>query len=290
MKTVRTIPDLRAALKAGPRPVGLVPTMGALHDGHLSLIERAAAENDQVVVSIFVNPSQFNEATDFERYPRAERRDAELAAAAGATLLFAPQPDEIYPPGFSTSVQVTGPLTDSLEGAHRGAAHFHGVTTVVTKLLNMVAPDAAYFGQKDAQQALVIRRLVADLNLDVRIEILPTVREPSGLALSSRNEHLSEAERERAHALIAALETAREAAKRSTDPADIRAAALDSLQQSDVELEYFELVDPDDFSAVSRFNGSGALAAIAARVGETRLIDNLLISPSGEPEDQPKDS
>ncbi|MCW3017890.1 MAG: pantoate--beta-alanine ligase, partial [Solirubrobacterales bacterium] len=203
MNSVRTVAELRAALapaRREGRTIGLVPTMGALHDGHLSLVTRARAQCDLVVVSLFVNPAQFNERADLERYPRDERRDAELAVAAGADVLFAPSVEEVYPTGFSTTVEVLG-VTERLEGAARGAAHFRGVSTVVTKLLCMALPDVAYFGQKDAQQVVVIRRLARDLNLPVRIEALPTVREHDGLAMSSRNALLSGDERARALAL-----------------------------------------------------------------------------------------
>ncbi len=187
--------------------------MGALHEGHLSLIRRAREQCDVVVVSLFVNPAQFNEGSDLERYPRSERHDAGLAAEAGADLLFAPSVEEVYPPGFATAVEVLG-LTDRLEGAARGSSHFRGVTTVVTKLLCMTMPDTLYLGQKDAQQVVVIRRLVADLNLPVQIEALPTVREDDGLALSSRNALLDPAARARALALHAALRAAGELAAR----------------------------------------------------------------------------
>ena len=170
MRTLRTVPGLRTALRPArraDRAIGLVPTMGALHEGHLSLIRAAREQTHEVVVSLFVNPSQFDDADDLAAYPRDEERDAALAAEAGADILFAPPPEIMYPPGFSTEVRVGGPLTETLEGAHRGPEHFHGVTTVVTKLLNMVQPDVAFFGQKDAQQALVIRKLVRDLDMDV---------------------------------------------------------------------------------------------------------------------------
>ena len=208
MRTVRTIAELRAAVCAArrsARTIGLVPTMGYLHDGHISLIHAARQAADEVIVSLFVNPTQFNEAADLAAYPRDEERDAALAAEAGADLLFAPPLEEVYPPGFATQVRVGGPLTETLEGVHRGAEHFHGVTTVVTKLLNMTTPDIAFFGQKDAQQALVIRRLVTDLDLPVRIEVLPTVREEDGLALSSRNVRLRGDDRRRALALFDVL-------------------------------------------------------------------------------------
>ena len=210
MKTVRTIADVRAELRPARRAerlIGLVPTMGALHEGHLSLIGHARATCEVVVVSLFVNPAQFNAAGDLAAYPRDEDRDAALAAEAGADLLFAPALHEVYPPGFGTTVHVSR-LTETLEGEHRGVSHFDGVTTVVTKLLNMVGPDVAFFGQKDAQQALVVRALVRDLDLPVRIDVCPTVREADGLALSSRNVHLHGADRERALALHDALAAA----------------------------------------------------------------------------------
>jgi pantoate--beta-alanine ligase len=279
MRTVRTVSDLRAALD-GPRragrSIGLVPTMGALHDGHLSLIRSARGENDVVVVSLFVNPAQFNEASDLDAYPRDEARDAREAQAAGAALLFAPPVAEVYPPGFATTVRVAG-LTEHLEGEHRGTGHFEGVATVVCKLLNMAQPDAAYFGQKDAQQAAVIRRLVRDLDIPVRIAVCPTVREPDGLALSSRNVHLKGADRERALALSKALEAAAEAVERGErDPAAVAAAGRAAMARLGVEPEYLALVSPDDLLPVPRINGS-VLVAVAARVGSTRLIDNTIL-------------
>jgi pantoate--beta-alanine ligase len=281
----RPVAELRAALAPARRAghtVGLVPTMGALHAGHTSLIERARAECDVVVVSLFVNPSQFEERSDLERYPRDEQYDRELAGRAGADILFAPSVEEVYPAGFATAVEVLG-LTDKLEGAVRGASHFRGVTTVVTKLLNMVAPDAAYFGQKDAQQAIVIRRLVADLNLPVRIETCPTVREPDGLALSSRNARLSPEQRERAVALVRGLEAAREAASTGERSAEaLLARGRAAMAERGVEggrVEYFALVDPATLEPVERLRRP-ALLAVAARIGETRLIDNFVLDPA----------
>src|SRR5712691_12020436 len=207
MITLRTVADVRAAVSQARRArasIGLVPTMGAFHDGHLSLMRRAREQCDRVVVSLFVNPTQFNEQADLDRYPRDELRDAVLAAEAGVDFLFAPPVEQVYPPGFATTVSVAG-VTESLEGAHRGPGHFDGVATVVTKLFNIVSPDVAYFGQKDAQQVVVIRQLVRDLDMPVRIEVCPIVREPDGLALSSRNVLLSGAERARATALHRAL-------------------------------------------------------------------------------------
>jgi pantoate--beta-alanine ligase len=279
MKTVRTVADLRAALAEVPRTVGLVPTMGALHEGHLSLLRAARAESKTLLMSLFVNPAQFDEQGDLASYPRDEDRDAELAAAEGVDVLFAPPDEEVYPPGFSTRVEVTGPLAEELEGdpAQRGPGHFAGVATVVTKLFNMVRPDAAYFGQKDAQQALVIRRLVRDLDIPVRIEVLPTVRDADGLALSSRNSRLDPVERERALALSKALEAAEHAvAAGQRDRAAVLAAARAQLDSAAVTPEYLELRSAHDLSPAERVNGA-TLLAVAARVGPARLIDNTIL-------------
>jgi pantoate--beta-alanine ligase len=282
MRTVRAVADLRAALapaRRARRTIALVPTMGALHEGHLSLIARAREACDLVVVSLFVNPAQFNERVDLERYPRSEERDADLAAAAGAEVLFAPTVEEVYPPGFATSVEVLG-LTDRLEGAARGAEHFRGVTTVVTKLLGMAMPDIAYFGQKDAQQLAVIRRLVSDLNLPVAIETCPTVREPDGLAMSSRNALLSEQERSRALALPAALDAASElAAAGERFAGALLKAAREAMLVLEVAPEYVVLVDPDTLEELDTLAGE-SLLAVAARIGEIRLIDNAVLQPA----------
>ncbi len=256
--------------------------MGALHEGHLSLIAAAQAQCDVVVMSLFVNPTQFNEPTDLDRYPRQEHTDSLLAEQAGVDLLFAPSQEEIYPAGFSTYVEVLG-LTDRLEGAVRGSAHFRGVTTVVAKLLNMVAPDTAYFGQKDAQQVVVIRRLVADLNLPVRIVACPTVREPDGLAMSSRNAHLSAEERACALALHVALAAAGAAVSSGERVADaLVGAAREAMGGFDVEPEYLALVDPNTLEPIAHLD-EPALLALAARVGSTRLIDNMTLYPAVHP-------
>ena len=285
MRTVRTVAELRSALAPARREglrIGLVPTMGALHEGHLSLVRTARERCDVVVVSLFVNPSQFNESSDLERYPRREARDADLGERAGADLLFVPSVEEVYPAGFATSVEVLG-LTERLEGAVRGSEHFRGVATVVTKLLNMVQPEVAFFGQKDAQQVAVIRRLAADLNIPVRIEALPTVREPDGLAMSSRNALLDADGRGRALALSAALSAARElAAAGETSAAALRRAALDAMRPLQVEPEYLVLVDPESLEPVSVL-ASEALLAVAARIGEVRLIDNEILRPVAGP-------
>ncbi|HEX5980505.1 MAG TPA: pantoate--beta-alanine ligase [Thermoleophilaceae bacterium] len=278
---MRTVSELRQALaperRAG-RSIGLVPTMGAFHGGHLSLIRRAREQTDIVVVSLFVNPTQFGPSEDLTAYPRDEARDAELAAAERVDLLFAPPAEEVYPDGFATTVTVSG-LTAILEGApeHRGTEHFAGVTTVVTKLLNMAAPDVAYFGQKDAQQALVVRRLVRDLDMPVRIEVCPTIRDGDGLALSSRNVYLSAAERRRALGLSRALRAAEAAV--DSGQIDARAvlhAARGELDAHSIEPEYLELRSATDLSPVERVNGS-TLLAVAAQVGRARLIDNTIL-------------
>jgi pantoate--beta-alanine ligase len=281
MRVIRTVRELRDALapeRVTGRSIGLVPTMGSFHDGHLSLVRRAREACDVVVVSLFVNPAQFGPTEDLASYPRDEARDRALAEAEGVDVLFAPPVDEVYPDGFDTTVTVGG-LTSVLEGdpARRGPGHFAGVATVVTKLFNMVGPDVAYFGQKDAQQALVIRKLVRDLDIPVRIEVLPIVRDPDGLALSSRNAYLSADERERALALSRALRAAEEAVAGGTVEADaVLAAARAKLDEAGIEPEYLELRSVGDLSEVERVNGS-TLLAVAARVGRARLIDNAIL-------------
>jgi pantoate--beta-alanine ligase len=239
-------------------------------------VRRAREECDEVVVSLFVNPTQFDESADLDAYPRDEQRDAALAADLGVDYLFAPPAEEIYPPGFATTISVGG-ISEPLEGAQRGAAHFDGVATVVTKLLNVVGPDVAYFGQKDAQQALVIRRVVADLDLETRIEVCPTVREPDGLALSSRNVRLTGHDRERALALHRALTAAETTVARGErDAAVVGAAARAAMDAFGVDPEYLAVVDANTLAPVAAINGE-TLVAIAARVGGTRLIDNTII-------------
>jgi pantoate--beta-alanine ligase len=273
--TIRTKAELRE-WRRGRENVGLVPTMGAFHAGHHALIRAAREASDHVVVSLFVNPAQFDEAADLAAYPRDEGRDAAEAAGLGADVLFAPGADEMYPPGFATSVGVAG-LSGVLEGAERGAAHFAGVCTVVTKLFTIVAPDVAYFGQKDAQQVAVLTRMVRDLDLPVRIAVIPTVREPDGLAMSSRNRHLGAAERERAVALSEGLRAAHDAIGAGERAAGaLREAATRAMAAYGVEPDYVALVDPDSFQPIDTVNGR-VLVAVAARLGEIRLIDNALI-------------
>jgi pantoate--beta-alanine ligase len=279
VRTLRTIAAVRAhvaAARAAGRSIALVPTMGAFHDGHLALIGAARERCDEVIVSLFVNPAQFDEAGDLAAYPRDEARDADLAAQTGADVLFVPDAAEVYPPGFATAVTVGG-LGEVLEGAARGAGHFAGVCTIVTKLLNMVTPDVAFFGAKDAQQVAIVRRMVADLDLPVRIDVVPTVRDGDGVAMSSRNGRLDPAERERARALSEALGAAgRAAARGERDPDALRAAAERAFAARDVIPEYVAVVDPDSFRAVAEPDGR-VLMAVAARIGRTRLIDNAIL-------------
>jgi pantoate--beta-alanine ligase len=281
VRTVRNVGELSDALgperRAG-RSVGLVPTMGFFHDGHLSLMRRARETCDVVVVSLFVNPAQFGPGEDLEGYPRDEQRDLALARDEGVDLVFTPAVEDVYPAGFATTVEV-GALTGTLEGdpRQRGREHFRGVTTIVTKLFNMVGPDVAFFGQKDAQQTLVIRKLVRDLDLPVRIEVCPTVRDPDGLALSSRNGYLSPEDRERAVALSRALSAAEaRVARGEVDAGPVLAAARAVLDAAGIEPDYLELRSTTDLSPVERVNGS-TLLAVAARVGRARLIDNTIL-------------
>jgi|SRR5881394_510205 len=282
VKFVRAKDELRALLataRLAGRSIGLVPTMGSLHEGHLSLLRAARAECDLVVMSLFVNPAQFGPGEDLDHYPRDEERDAELAGEAGVDLIYTPPVEEVYPEGFSTSVEVGG-LTEVLCGdpARRGAEHFRGVTTVVAKLLNIVQPNVAYFGQKDAQQLAVICRMVSDLDIPVRIEALPIVREADGLAMSSRNAYLSEADRERATALSRALRAVERAAGEDSLAASIEAGRR-VLEEAGIEAEYLEARDVENLEPVAELNGRPVLVALAAHVGGARLIDNVLIRP-----------
>lgn len=283
MKIVRTVSETRAALVQARRrgsKIGLVPTMGAFHEGHLSLMRRARAECELVVVSLFINPAQFNDPADLQAYPRDERLDATLAAEAGVDLLFVPAAQEIYPAGFAARVSV-GPVGETLEGEHRGPEHFDAVSTVVLKLLNIVRPDAVYFGQKDAQQTAVVKRLVRDLDVPVSVEVSPTVRAPDGLALSSRNARLSPSERVRATALYRALLAAEQAiASGERDPGAAARAGRSELRSSGIEPDYFELVDPQTFAPVRALRGD-VLAVVAASLQGARLIDNLVIHVPG---------
>lgn len=276
MRIVRDVAAVRAAV-AGSGRVGLVPTMGAFHEGHLSLIRAARATCDVVVVWLFVNPTQFNEAADLAGYPRDEETDAALAAGCGADILFAPDVEAVYPAGFATTVTVSG-VADVLEGAHR-PGHFAGVATVVAKMLNMVGPDVAFFGAKDAQQVAVVKRMVADLDIPTRIEVLPIIREADGLAMSSRNVRLDPDERRRALALNRGLVAAGAAvALGERDAAALARRVEDELAEADIVAEYVAVVDPASFVPVDTVVGP-ILIALAARVGSTRLIDNIEVAP-----------
>lgn len=281
MKTVRTVNALREAVagaRAHSERVGLVPTMGAFHDGHLSLMRRARERCGCVLVSLFVNPTQFNERTDLDRYPRDEARDAALAESVGVDLLFAPPVEEVYPAGFATTVEVSG-VSEPLEGAMRGPAHFRGVATVVAKLFNMAQPDEAFFGQKDAQQALLIRRMARDLNFPVHIEVCPTIREQDGLAMSSRNALLDAESRRRATALSRALFAAERAVAEGEHDADrALAAARAVLAAEGIEPEYLAAVSTDTLAPVATITGE-TLIPLAAWLGSVRLIDNVVVRP-----------
>jgi pantoate--beta-alanine ligase len=284
VRIVRTNQEMRAVRREARGTVGLVPTMGAFHGGHHSLIRAARERCDVVVVSLFVNPAQFEEAGDLAAYPRDESRDAAEATELGVDVLYAPSVEEVYPPGFATSVRVAG-LSDVLEGAERGPGHFAGVCTVVTKLINVVQPDVAFFGQKDAQQVAVLRRMVRDLDLPVELAVLPTVREPDGLALSSRNVRLDPDERRSALALSRALRAAEAAVAAGEREADAVTGAARAAMDG-IEPEYLALVDPDSFEPITTVDGR-VLVAVAARIGATRLIDNTIIHPAATPERAP---
>jgi pantoate--beta-alanine ligase len=277
MRLLRTRGEVResvAAARAENLSVGFVPTMGAFHDGHLALMREAKRRAGFVVVSLFVNPMQFNDPGDLARYPRDEARDGAAAAEAGVDVLFAPDPAELYPPGFATAVSVES-LSEPLEGASRGPGHFRGVATVVAKLLNIVRPDYAFFGQKDAQQALIVERMACDLDFETEIVVCPTVREPDGLAMSSRNALLPPGERPRAAALSQALFAVEQAVRSGVrDPEAALEAGRAVLLDAGLIPEYFAIVDAVSLQAPDILRGE-LLVVIAAKVGGVRLIDNL---------------
>jgi pantoate--beta-alanine ligase len=276
MHVVRTVAEVRDLRLGLAEPLGFVPTMGYLHEGHISLVRRALAECRSVAVSIFVNPTQFGPQEDFDRYPRDLVRDEKVLREAGVHLLFAPDAREMYPEGFSTYVEVAG-LGERLDGSSR-PGHFRGVATVVAKLLNIVRPTKAYFGQKDYQQSVVVRRMVADLNFPVEVVVCPTVREPDGLAMSSRNVYLNPDERRAASVLYRALQAAKElweTGERS-GPA-IKNAAQRVLEQEPLaRVEYVSVVHPDTLVELERIEDK-AVVLLAVWIGTTRLIDNIII-------------
>jgi pantoate--beta-alanine ligase len=281
MKICKTIADMRAASRAARhsgKRLGFIPTMGALHEGHLSLVRAARAKCDVVAVSIFVNPLQFGPSEDLAKYPRTFEHDRELLEKEAVDILFVPTPEEMYPAGAVTYVTVEG-LSEKLCGKSR-PGHFRGVTTVVAKLFHIVEPDVAFFGQKDAAQATIIRRMVQDLNLPVEIAVCPIVREPDGLAMSSRNAYLNPQERKSALALNRALSEV----KSRFDQGERNASGLITVgkqtltRELGVRLDYFEIVDPVTLDPMPELT-STVLVALAALVGNTRLIDNILLNP-----------
>ncbi len=276
MHVTTTIAEFRAARAALTGSLGLVPTMGFLHEGHLSLVRRARAENAFVAATIFVNPTQFGPSEDLARYPRDLPRDLALLQREGVDLVFAPTVAEMYPPGFSVSIDV-GPVATPLEGAAR-PGHFRGVATVVCKLFNITAPQRAYFGQKDAQQTLVIRRMTTDLNLPVEIVICPTIREPDGLAMSSRNVYLQPEERRAATVLVRALREAQARFAAGERRGDMLRAAMHAVLNAEplARPEYVSVADLTDLHELDQVT-SGALASLAVRIGTTRLIDNCIL-------------
>ncbi|MBF8267102.1 MAG: Pantothenate synthetase [Dehalococcoidia bacterium] len=280
MRVVHTVAEMVSAQREAARPLGLVPTMGALHDGHLSLVRRARGESATVVASIFVNPTQFGPQEDLRAYPRTLERDLALLEKGGADLVFTPQQEDMYPSGFDTWVEV-GRLAHRLEGESR-PGHFRGVATVVAKLFNIVRPERAYFGQKDAQQVQVIRQLNADLNLGVQVVVAPTVREPDGLAMSSRNVFLSPQERQAAPVLHRSLSLAeRMHSQKERNAANIKEAMGRLLQTEPLaRLEYVSIATPETLEEMEVIQGP-ALVSLAVRMGKTRLIDNILLGAQG---------
>jgi pantoate--beta-alanine ligase len=282
MKVIHSATQLTSLLneaRAGGNRIGFVPTMGALHEGHLSLLRAARSSSDFVLMSIFVNPLQFGPSEDLSAYPRDEARDLDLAKREGVDAVFLPSVDEMYPPQRATTVTVGPPLGDVLEGEFR-PGHFEGVCTVVAKLFGIVGPTTAFFGQKDAQQAAVIKRMTADLSLPVDISVCPIVREPDGLALSSRNAYLSLEHRRRATVLYESLRKGRDVLLQTGDPKAAEQTMWEVLSSEELaQVDYARVVDPDDFESARP--GRPALLAVAARIGSARLIDNLLVERVG---------
>ncbi len=279
METAETIQSIRSLIKAARdsgKNIGLVPTMGALHVGHISLIEAARKKCDYIVVSIFVNPTQFVPGEDFDTYPRPLEDDLEICKKAGVDAVFAPSPEQMYPEEIITWVKV-GKITETLCGQFR-PGHFRGVTTVCAKLFNIVAPDIAFFGQKDAQQAIVIRRMVADLNMPLEIVVCPTVRESNGLAVSSRNKYLSEQQKKDAANIYKSLQKCQlmiDAGVKDT-PAIINEMRNILLKVPSIEIEYISIVDADTLQNIDHITGK-VLIAVAVRIGPARLIDNIML-------------
>ncbi len=280
MKVISTIAEFKQARREVGDSVGFVPTMGYLHEGHLSLVRKARAENDVVVVSIFVNPTQFGPSEDFTTYPRDPERDLALLEKERVDLVFIPSAEEMYPSGFSSWVEVEN-ITQRFEGAAR-PGHFRGVATVVAKLFNIVEPTKAYFGQKDAQQAVVIKQMVKDLNMNLKIVVVPTQREPDGLAMSSRNIHLSPEERQAALVLWKSLELARGLWEQEEQNAETMRQQMTDLIQKEplARIDYISIADPETLEELTQINRP-ALVSLAVRIGKTRLIDNITLGTGG---------
>jgi len=276
MKVVETVDELRKLRQQLTEPVGFVPTMGYLHEGHLSLVRRARAENPSVVVSIFVNPTQFGPSEDLEKYPRDPERDLAMLKKEGTDVVFVPTAAEMYPPNFDSWVDV-GAVTERLEGAAR-TGHFRGVATVVAKLFNMVQPDKAYFGQKDAQQLIVIKKMAADLNMNLEVVAVPTMREPDGLAMSSRNTYLNSEQRQAATVLYRALTLAHQLwTQGEKDAAKIRRQMIDLIREEPMAtIDYVSIADNDTLEELDTVK-SPALVSMAIKIGKTRLIDNVVL-------------
>jgi pantoate--beta-alanine ligase len=280
MRLVHTVAEMASAQKGVERPLGLVPTMGALHQGHLSLMQRAREDNATLAVSIFINPTQFGPKEDLQAYPRDLERDLAMLEELGTDVVFIPQPDDIYPAGFDTWVNVER-VARRLEGESR-PSHFRGVATIVTKLFNIVRPDRAYFGQKDAQQVQVIRKINSDLNLGVEVVVLPTVRESDGLAMSSRNAHLSPQERQAALVLYRSLcLSQRMHSQEEREATQIKEAMRELIQgEPTAQLDYVSIAHPETLDELDLIQGN-ALVSLAVRIGETRLIDNVVLNNRG---------
>jgi pantoate--beta-alanine ligase len=279
MRIITSPPAIRdycRSVRSRGKIIGFVPTMGFLHEGHLSLMRQARSESDLCVVSVFVNPTQFGPSEDYSTYPRDLNRDSEMAAGVGVDVIFAPAPEDMYPRGYKTFVEVED-ITEKMCGASR-PGHFRGVTTVVAKLFNLVQPHKAYFGQKDAQQAIALKRMVADLNFDVEVIVMPTVREEDGLAMSSRNRYLSPAERQAALVLIRSLNMAEDLAKAGqSDAAEISRRMRDMIEAEPLaRIDYISIVDADTLEDLDLVQGK-VLIALAVFIGKTRLIDNVVL-------------
>jgi len=282
MRLIKEISRMRDYSKKikGTRVIGFVPTMGSLHEGHLSLIRKARQQCEEVMISIFVNPTQFGKREDHQRYPRDLSKDMKLSEKEGVDVIFAPSREEMYPQGYSTFVEIKGNLSSTLEGASR-PGHFKGVATILTKLFNIINPDYSYFGEKDYQQALVVKKLAKELNLDTRILVLPTIREKDGLALSSRNSYLNKKERKAATIFYKALKRAKEWVGEGEKDSSALVSKMRGLIEKEplVRIDYVAVVDPKTLEKVKEVRGE-VLALLAVNIGKTRLIDNIKLAGS----------